>query len=82
MYICKNIQYAKEKLKRIPLDVQKDKYEQIKQAADASGDLGICPYCDSSSIKVHIMDVGGSSTNFHCKNCNEFAHIDGRPPDT
>ncbi len=30
--------YAKEKLKRIPLDVQKEKYEEIKLAADAAGE--------------------------------------------
>ncbi len=29
-----NIKYAKEKLKRIPLDVQKDKYEEIKAHAE------------------------------------------------
>lgn len=33
-----NINYAKTKLKRIPLDVQKEKYEQIKAAADAAGE--------------------------------------------
>ena len=33
-----NIKYAKEKLKRIPLDVQKDKYEEIKSAAERSGE--------------------------------------------
>ena len=32
-----NKQYAKEKLKRVPLDVQKDKYVQIKAAADDAG---------------------------------------------
>ena len=31
-----NMKYAKEKLKRVPLDVQKEQYEQIKAAADAS----------------------------------------------
>lgn len=31
-----NIKYAKTKLKRIPLDVQKEKYEEIKAAADRS----------------------------------------------
>lgn len=31
-------EYAKEKLKRIPLDVQKSKYEEIKAAADAAGE--------------------------------------------
>ena len=30
--------YQKAKLKRIPLDVQKEKYEQIKAAADAAGE--------------------------------------------
>lgn len=33
-----DMQYAKEKLKRIPLDVQKEKYEEIKAAADAAGE--------------------------------------------
>ena len=31
-----DIQYAKSKLERIPLDVQKEEYEQIKAAADAA----------------------------------------------
>ena len=30
--------YAKEKLKRVPLDVTKDKYEEIKAAADSVGE--------------------------------------------
>lgn len=33
-----DIQYAKDKLKRIPLDVKKAKYEEIKAAADAVGE--------------------------------------------
>ena len=33
-----DIQYAKSKLKRIPLDVKKEEYEQIKAAADAAGE--------------------------------------------
>lgn len=33
-----NIAYAKKALKRIPLDVQKEKYEQIKAAAQAAGE--------------------------------------------
>ena len=33
-----DIAYARENLKRIPLDVQKEKYEQIKAAAQAAGD--------------------------------------------
>lgn len=33
-----DMQYAKSKLKRIPLDVQKEKYEEIKAAADTAGE--------------------------------------------
>ncbi len=33
-----DLQYAKDKLKRIPLDVKKEKYEEIKAAADAAGE--------------------------------------------
>ena len=33
-----DIQYAKNKLKRIPLDVKKEKYEEMKAAADAAGE--------------------------------------------
>ncbi|MGP1348463.1 MAG: hypothetical protein ACTTK0_02320 [Stomatobaculum sp.] len=32
------LRYAKEKLKRIPLDVKKEKYDQIKTAAEKSGE--------------------------------------------
>ena len=33
-----NMQYAKNNLKRIPLDVQKEEYEVIKEAATAAGE--------------------------------------------
>lgn len=33
-----NDKYKKEHMKRIPLDVQKSKYEEIKSAADNSGE--------------------------------------------
>lgn len=33
-----DLQYAKDKLKRIPLDVQKSKYEEIKTSASAVGE--------------------------------------------
>lgn len=33
-----NLEYAKKNLKRIPLDVQKEKYEEIKAAADKAGE--------------------------------------------
>ncbi|MCD7868511.1 MAG: hypothetical protein LUG62_10080 [Clostridiales bacterium] len=32
------VEYKKTKLKRIPLDVSKEKYEQIRAAAGASGE--------------------------------------------
>lgn len=32
------LEYAKKNLKRIPLDVQKEKYEEIKAAAAAAGE--------------------------------------------
>ena len=32
------LEYAKKNLKRIPLDVQKEKYEEIKAAAEATGE--------------------------------------------
>lgn len=33
-----SIEYAKKNLKRIPLDVQKEKYEEIQAAAAAAGE--------------------------------------------
>lgn len=33
-----DIQYAKNKLKRIPLDVQKEKYDEIKAAVVIAGE--------------------------------------------
>ena len=33
-----DLEYAKKKLKRIPLDVQKEKYGEIKAAATAAGE--------------------------------------------
>lgn len=33
-----DMQYAKDKLKRIPLNVQKEKYDEIKAAATAAGE--------------------------------------------
>ncbi len=33
-----DMQYAKDNLKRIPLNVQKEKYEEIKTAATAAGE--------------------------------------------
>ncbi len=33
-----SMSYAKKALKRIPLDVQKEKYDQIKAAADRAGE--------------------------------------------
>lgn len=33
-----NIEYAKKNIKRIPLDVQKNKYEEIRTAAQNAGE--------------------------------------------
>ena len=33
-----NIKYKEKSIKRIPLDVQKEKYESIKAAAEAAGE--------------------------------------------
>ncbi len=33
-----NVKYSKEKLKRIPLDVQKEDYEKIKAHAEEQGE--------------------------------------------
>ena len=33
-----SIEYSKRSLKRIPLDVQKEKYDEIKAAADKAGE--------------------------------------------
>lgn len=33
-----NIKYREKSIKRIPLDVQKEKYEEIKAAADVAGE--------------------------------------------
>lgn len=33
-----SIQYAKEKLKRVPLDLPKSDYEEVKRAAEAAGE--------------------------------------------
>lgn len=33
-----NAEYARENLKRIPLDVQRTKYDEIKAAADQAGE--------------------------------------------
>lgn len=32
-----NLKYAKEKLKRVPLDLTKEKYQEVKDAAERSG---------------------------------------------
>lgn len=33
-----NMEYAKSNYKRVPLDLKKDKYEQVKAAADHAGE--------------------------------------------
>ncbi len=45
-----DIQYAKNKLKRIPLDVQKEKYDEIKAAAVIAGE-SVNRYIKMQSVK-------------------------------
>lgn len=33
-----NLKYRKESIKRVPLDMKKEKYDEIKAAADTSGE--------------------------------------------
>ena len=44
--------YAKKALKRIPLDVQKEKYKEIKTAADSAGET-VNGYIVNSSCFSH-----------------------------
>lgn len=61
-----NMEYAKTKLKRIPLDVQKEKYEEIKAAADAAGESVngyIKKAIDEKITKVEIPLTGCANWN-------------------
>lgn len=58
--------YAQKSLKRIPLDVQKEKYEEIKAAADAAGDSVngyIKKAIDEKITKVEIPLTGCANWN-------------------
>lgn len=68
-----NANYAKTKLKRIPLDVQKEKYNQIKAAADAVGEKV------NSYIKKAIEERM-TRDNQQQANTNHFP-ITGFPPE-
>lgn len=48
-----DIEYRKNKLKRIPLDIPKDKYEQIKNHAYCRGETinGFIKRCIDSTMK-------------------------------
>lgn len=51
-----NLAYAKEKLKRIPLDVPKERYEQIYSAAQAAGET-VNGYI-KKSIEMRMGETG------------------------
>lgn len=58
--------YAQKSLKRIPLDVQKEKYEEIKAAADAAGESVngyIKKAIDEKITKVEIPLTGCANWN-------------------
>ena len=71
--------YAKENLKRIPLDVQKEKYEEIKEAAATSGEK-INSYIKSaieskmSEVIIHLKH--GINTNIEVQNELENALLE------
>ena len=50
-----NMDYAKKALKRVPLDVQKDKYEEIKAAAEKAG-LPVNAYIKQAIDEKMIRD--------------------------
>lgn len=54
--------YAKENLKRIPLDVQKEKYEEIKTAAAASGEK-INSYIKGAIDQRMLRECSGVASN-------------------
>lgn len=60
-----NINYAKEKLKRIPLDVQKSKYEEIQTHARCRGETvnGFIKRAIQETIERDNAAIGGSSQN-------------------
>lgn len=56
--------YAKENLKRIPLDVQKEKYEEIKAAADVAGEKvnGYIKAAIEAQMSVVVLPISQSIT--------------------
>ena len=56
-----DIEYAKKSLKRIPLDVQKEKYEEIKAAAEAVGEK-VNTYIKKAIDERMERDGGGIKT--------------------
>lgn len=54
-----DLKYAKDKLKRIPLDVTKKKYDQIKASADIVGE-SVNGYI-KKAIDMRMENEGGKS---------------------
>lgn len=52
-----DVEYAKTKLKRIPLDVQKEKYEEIKSAAATAGESVNGYIKDSINKKMYTVEL-------------------------
>lgn len=70
-----NINYAKEKLKRIPLDVQKEKYEEIKAAADKAG-LPVNRYIKTAIDEKMKLDFTIVATMPECYKANKTKLFD------
>lgn len=71
--------YAKENLKRIPLDVQKEKYEEIKEAAATSGEKingYIKSAIESKMSEVIIQLKYGINTDVEIQNELETALLE------
>ena len=55
------VKYKEKNIKRIPLDVQKEKYEEIKAAADAAGEK-VNTYIKKAIDERMERDVGQDKT--------------------
>ena len=71
-----DIKYAKEKLKRIPLDVPKEQYEVIKAYADYIGRSvnGLLKECIMDRIELWFSDAIDEDIDEYIYACIELGH--------
>jgi predicted HicB family RNase H-like nuclease len=65
-----NIKYAKEKLKRIPLDVQQENYAEIKREADRVGE-SVNGYI-KKAIRERMERERQGGPGFHISDTNDL----------